>query len=77
MDLIGFLKDENNARVSTSDCWLIWYGEEWIVLQHKEEEKDQIRKEWNGGKGLSIFEIADRVTKSSNSKSNSIGKGKK
>lgn len=34
MNLIEFLK-EGNVRVATGECWLFWYAEEWVVMQHK------------------------------------------
>ena len=34
MDIITFLKeDSNNARLSMEDKWLVWWEDQWLVLQ--------------------------------------------
>jgi len=41
MDLITLLK-EHNTRVSMDDKWLVWFGEEWVVMWHKYGAKRNI-----------------------------------
>jgi len=36
MTLEELLKDGlANARVGVGNRWLVWYGEEWVVFEHK------------------------------------------
>ena len=34
MELIEYLK-QSNARVSLFDIWLVWWGDEWVVLERE------------------------------------------
>ena len=35
MDIITLLKeDDTNARLSMDDKWLVWWDNQWVVLQH-------------------------------------------
>lgn len=40
-ELIELLKDDDaNARVSMGDKWLVWWNEEWTVLQRPYGKKN-------------------------------------